>query len=51
MKLCFNMGRATLGQHFDVNTARVACEVCSVTWNSGTSSAFAQGLRENHGKP
>jgi hypothetical protein len=37
--------RATSGRNVNVTIGRVACEAWSVTWNLGTNSAFALGLK------
>jgi hypothetical protein len=41
-----NVGRVTIGRNFDVTIGRAACEAGSATWNLGTNSPFAPGLRK-----
>jgi hypothetical protein len=38
--------RAALEENFEIAIGRAACEAYRATWNLGTNSAFALGLRE-----
>jgi hypothetical protein len=45
-KMYSNIGRVTFERNFDVTIERAVRVACSETWNIGTNSASALGLRK-----